>query len=284
MDGRGTHPKDRNPVKAITAIGIVCAFGALLVASMMEGTQPMAFLNIPALLLIVGGTSGAVMASTNFQTFMGMPKAMIMSFKGSSVESGGVIQEMVGLAEKARRNGLLALEEDVARIDDAYTKKGLQLVVDGTDSDLVRTILDSEVDGMAQRHGQIAGMFATAGGFAPTLGIIGTVMGLIHVLENLSAPSTLGPAISGAFIATLYGVSSANLIFLPVGNKLKEMSAAEVNHRYMVLEAILSIQAGDNPRVLAEKLEAYVPPAKRGAPDKSAPAVAAVPDEERQAA
>ena len=284
MDGRGTHPKDRNPLKAITAIGIVCAFGALLVASIMEGTNPMAFMNIPAMLLIVGGTSGAVMASTNFQTFMGMPKGMIMSFKGTSIESGGVIQDMVGLAEKARRNGLLALEEDVARIDDAYTKKGLQLVVDGTDSDLVRTILESEVDGMAQRHGQIAGMFTTAGGFAPTLGIIGTVMGLIHVLENLSAPSTLGPAISGAFIATLYGVSSANLIFLPIGNKLKEMSATEVNHRYMVLEAILSIQAGDNPRVLAEKLEAYLPPAKRGAPEKGTPAVAAVPDEERQAA
>lgn len=254
-------------MKAITAIGIACAFGALLLSSIMEGTQPMAFLNIPALLLIVGGTSGAVMASTNFQTFMGMPKAMIMSFKGSSVASGGVIHEMVALAEKARRNGLLALEEDVAKVDDAFTKKGLQLVVDGTDSDLVRTILESEVDGMSQRHGQIAGMFTTAGGFAPTLGIIGTVMGLIHVLENLSAPSTLGPAISGAFIATLYGVSSANLIFLPVGNKLKEMSAAEVNHRYMVLEAILSIQAGDNPRVVQEKLITFVPPALRAGAD-----------------
>jgi chemotaxis protein MotA len=271
-------------VKAITAIGIVCAFGALLVASIMEGTNPMAFMNIPALLLIAGGTSGAVMASTNFQTFMGMPKGMIMSFKGSSIESGGVIQDMVSLAEKARRNGLLALEEDVARIDDAYTKKGLQLVVDGTDSDLVRTILESEVDGMAQRHGQIAGMFTTAGGFAPTLGIIGTVMGLIHVLENLSAPATLGPAISGAFIATLYGVSSANLLFLPIGNKLKEMSAVEVNHRYMVLEAILSIQAGDNPRVLAEKLEAYLPPAKRGMPDRAVPHSGILPEEQQQEA
>jgi len=251
-------------VKAITAIGIVCAFGALLLASIMEGTNPMAFMNIPALLLIVGGTSGAVMASTNFQTFMAMPKGMIMSFKGSSVESSGVIQDMVTLAEKARRNGLLALEEDVAKIDDAYTKKGLQLVVDGTDSDLVAAILEAEVDGLAARHQQVAGLFATAGGFAPTVGIIGTVMGLIHVLENLAAPSTLGPAISGAFIATLYGVSSANLMFLPIGNKLKEMSAVEVNHRMMILDAILSIQAGDNPRVLSEKLEAFVAPADRG--------------------
>jgi chemotaxis protein MotA len=273
-------------VKAITAIGIVCAFGALLVSAIMEGTNPVAFLNIPALLLIVGGTSGAVMASTNFATFMAVPKMAILSFKGSGVESSGVIREMVSLAEKARRNGLLALEEDVAKIDDAYTKKGLQLVVDGTDSDLVRTILESEVDGMAQRHSHMAGIFATAGGFAPTLGIIGTVMGLIHVLENLSAPSTLGPAISGAFIATLYGVSSANLIFLPIGNKLKEMSADEVNHRMMVLEAILSIQAGDNPRVLAEKLESYLPPSKRGVEERGGGggSIAEAPAEERQAA
>jgi chemotaxis protein MotA len=271
-------------MKAITAIGIVSAFGALLLASLMEGTQPMTFLNIPALILIVGGTSGAVMASTNFATFMSAPKMMILAFKGSSVESAGAISLMVGLSEKARRNGLLALEEDIAGIDDAYTRKGLQLVVDGTDSDLVRTILDSEVDGMAARHARTAGVFTTAGGFSPTLGIIGTVMGLIHVLENLAAPSTLGPAISGAFIATLYGVSSANLLFLPVANKLKEMSAIEVNHRLMVLEAILSIQAGDNPRVLAEKLETFVPPADRGkqADDHAAPVAEA--GEERKAA
>jgi chemotaxis protein MotA len=271
-------------MKAITAIGVVCAFGALLVSSLMEGTQPMTFLNIPALLLIVGGTSGAVMASTNFATFMAVPKMVILSFKGSNVESAGAISLMVGLSEKARRNGLLALEEDIAGIDDAYTRKGLQLVVDGTDSDLVRTILESEVDGMAARHARTYGIFATAGGFAPTLGIIGTVMGLIHVLENLSAPSTLGPAISGAFIATLYGVSSANLLFLPIGNKLKEMSGIEVNHRMMVLEAILSIQAGDNPRVLAEKLETFVAPAERGRQAEGGGHADAAAGEERKAA
>ena len=251
-------------MKAITAIGIGCAFTCLLVSAILEGTNPMAFFDIPALLLIVGGTSGAVMASTNFATFMAAPKLAIVAVKGSSVDSAGAIGQMVALSEKARRNGLLALEEDVAAIPDAYTRKGLQLVVDGTDSDLVRAILESEVDGLAARHARMASVFSTAGGFAPTLGIIGTVMGLIHVLENLAAPSTLGPAISGAFIATLYGVSSANLLFLPISNKLKEMSAIEVNHRTMVLDAILSIQAGDNPRVLAEKLEAFVPPSARG--------------------
>ena len=141
---------------------------------------------------------------------------------------------MVKLAEKARRNGLLALEEDVAKIDDAYTKKGLQLVVDGTDSDLVRTILESEIDGMAQRHRhERRHCFTTAGGFAPTLGILGTVMGLVHVLENLDdAGRRSARAIAGAFIATLYGVSAApTCSSCPIGNKLKEMSAAEINHR-----------------------------------------------------
>jgi len=262
-DGRGTHPKDRNPVKAITAIGIVCAFGALLLASIMEGTNPMAFMNIPALLLIVGGTSGAVMASTNFQTFMAMPKGMIMSFKGSSVESSGVIQDMVTLAEKARRNGLLALEEDVAKIDDAYTKKGLQLVVDGTDPDLVADILESENDAMRKRHAASVQPFDKAGGYAPTMGIIGTVFGLIHVLGNLDKPETLGPSISAAFVATLLGVASANIIYLPISARLKQLSQEELHARALIVEGILSIQAGDNPRVVQEKLITFVPPALR---------------------
>jgi chemotaxis protein MotA len=251
-------------MKAITAIGIAVAFVALFMSAILEGTNPVAFLNIPALVLIAGGTTGATMASTNFRSFMTAPKAAIMSFKGSSIDSAAMIGQMVELSEKARRNGLLALEEDVAKIDDAFTRKGLQLVVDGTDSDLVHSILESEIDGLAARHGVVSGLFATAGGFAPTVGIIGTVMGLIHVLQNLAAPSELGPSISGAFIATLYGVSSANLLLLPIGNKLKDMSAVELNHRSMILDAILSIQAGDNPRVLAEKLESFIAPADRG--------------------
>jgi chemotaxis protein MotA len=270
-------------MKAITGIGIVAAFVFLLASAIMEGTNPVAMLNIPALLLVAGGTSGAVMASTSFKTFMAMPKVAILAVKGSTIDSPAAIAQMVALSEKARRNGLLALEEDLEGVGDGYTRKGLQLVVDGTDSDLVRSILEAEIDGMAQRHSRLAGMFATAGGFAPTLGIIGTVMGLVHVLQHLSAPSTLGPAISGAFIATLYGVASANLIFLPVGNKLKEMSAEEANHRAMILDAILSIQAGDNPRVLTEKLESFVAPAERGAA-AGAKAVAAGGEPLREAA
>src|SRR6185437_10913617 len=137
--------------------------------------------------------------------------------------------------------------------------------------------LSSEIDGMAERHRANQHVFATAGGFAPTLGIIGTVLSLVHVLENLSNPSSLGHSIAGAFIATLYGVGSANLIFLPVANKLKELSAEEQLYRDMQLEAILSIQAGDNPRMLAEKLETFIAPGERGGEEKNgdAPAAAA---------
>ena len=175
----------------------------------------------------------------------------------------------VALAEKARRDGLLALEDDLSQIEDAFTRRGLQLVVDGVESDLVIAILQAESDGMAARHARNAKMFATAGGFAPTIGVLGTVLSLVHVLENLSSPAGLGKSIAGAFLATLYGVGSANLIFLPIGNRLKDMSSQEVSYREMLLEAILSIQAGDNPRMLAEKLETFVAPSQRGQEDEA---------------
>src|SRR5256885_9998291 len=184
---------------------------------------------------------------------------------------------MVSFAGRARREGLLALEDEIAEIEDAFTRKGLQLVVDGTDPELIREILENEIDGMAARHAQGAAPFEKAGGFAPTIGIIGTVMGLIHVLQNLSSPDTLGPAISGAFIATLYGVASANIVLLPMANKLKLLSHEEQELRTLALEGILAVQAGDNPRVVADKLLAFIPPADREAAeggDSSRPAVA----------
>ena len=171
------------------------------------------------------------------------------------------------MAEKARREGLLALEDEAENVDDAFIKKGISLVVDGTDPELVKDILESDLDAMEARHTQQAGLFQNAGGFAPTLGIIGTVMGLVHVLENLSDPDSLGPAISTAFIATFYGVASANLYYLPIGNKLKQISHDEVHARTMIIEGIVSIQAGDNPRVVEEKLKTFLDPSERAAYD-----------------
>ena len=252
-------------MKAITAIGIAGAFVLLLLSVLMEGGNPMAFFDIPALLIVVGGTTGATLASTRASMLGVGVKALKIAIGGSSLDLKASIDRMVSLAERARRDGLLALEDDVRELPDPFAQKGVQLIVDGADSELVQSILHAEIDGMAERHAHVAGVFATAGGFAPTLGILGTVMSLVHVLENLDSPSSLGHSIAGAFIATLYGVGSANLIFLPISNKLKELSGEELAYREMLVSAILSIQAGDNPRLLREKLETYLDPTVRGA-------------------
>jgi chemotaxis protein MotA len=252
-------------MKAITAIGIGGAFVLLLLAVIMEGGNPMSFINIPAGLIVIGGTMAATVASTRMSNAKLSIKAVVLALKGQELDVAGAADKMVKLAEKARRDGLLALEDDVDALGDDFAKKGVQLVVDGADSDLVRAILHSEVDGMAERHAQVAKILSTAGGFAPTLGVLGTVMSLVHVLENLDSPGSLGHSIAGAFVATLYGVGSANLLFLPIANKLKELSADELSYREMTLEAVLSIQAGDNPRMLREKLETFLPPDRRGA-------------------
>ncbi|MGH2899729.1 MAG: motility protein A, partial [Solirubrobacteraceae bacterium] len=163
---------------------------------------------------------------------------------------------------------------------------GLQLVVDGTDPEIVADVLDSEVEAMARRHAAGAQPFEKAGGFAPTMGIIGTVFGLVHVLENLDSPETLGPAISAAFIATLLGVGIANVVFLPAANRLKQLSAQEREFRMVTIEGILGIQAGDNPRVLSDKLMTFVAPSERELPaaKQDAPAAAAGADAEPDAA
>jgi chemotaxis protein MotA len=250
-------------MKASTAIGIAAAFAGLAIGGLMEGASPAAFFNIPALLIVMGGTFGATFAGTTIEKMKLIPTLFKKAMNADKPDMAAQLDLLVGFAERARREGLLALDEEVAELDDQFTRKGLQLVVDGTDPELVREILENEIDGMAGRHHAAVSPFEKAGGFAPTMGIIGTVMGLVHVLENLDQPATLGPAISGAFIATLYGVGSANVVFLPTANKLKALSAEEIELRSMTLEGILSIQAGDNPRVVADKLLSFIPPAER---------------------
>src|SRR5271170_5619661 len=259
-------------MKAATAIGIGAAFGSLLLSSMMDGTSPASFIDIPALMIIIGGTAGVTLASVGMVSMKRVPSLYKLVFSSEPPDMRGQLDQLVSLADKARREGLLALDAMLAEIEDPFTRNALQLVVDGTDPEMVNTILEAEVDGMAARHEVGAQPFEKAGGFAPTMGIIGTVLGLVHVLQNLAAPSTLGPSISAAFIATLMGVGSANVIFLPIANRLKAISAEEMEMRMMTLEGILSIQAGDNPRLVAEKLMSYLPPAERdsGEEDKVA--------------
>jgi chemotaxis protein MotA len=250
-------------MKRGTGVGIGVAVVGILFGAMMEGTTPVAFIDIPAFIIILAGTFGATMASVGGTAVRKIPKLYRIALSADQPDVQGRVELLVSLAEQARREGLLALDASVAEIDDEFTRKGLQLVVDGIDPDLVREVLESEVDGMVARHHIGAAVFDKAGGFAPTMGIIGTVMGLVHVLQNLTQPATLGPAISSAFIATLLGIGSANVIYLPVANRLKALSVAEVELRALTLDGILSVQAGDNPRVVAEKLNSYIAPVDR---------------------
>jgi chemotaxis protein MotA len=254
-------------MKQTTAAGIGLAFVLLLLGVIMEGGQPASFINIPSFIIVIGGTTGALLASISFRDATAMPKLSILALTGGvPLDQPGGMRQMVSLAEKARREGLLALESQLEEVADPFTRKGVQLVVDGTDSHTVEAILRSEIDGMSARHARNAKLFATAAGLAPTLGILGTVMSLVHVLENLSDPGALGHSIAGAFIATLYGVGSANIVFFPISNRLKSLSETEANYREMIVEGVLAIQAGDNPRLLQERLETFLEPVERKAP------------------
>jgi chemotaxis protein MotA len=266
-------------MKPATAIGIAVAAGGILMSAMMGGTSPAAFMDLPALLIIIGGTGGVTLASCGMPAMKRIPALYKIVFGPPEIDLNGRVQQLVRFAEQARREGLLALDGQTSEIEDDFTRKGLQLVVDGSDPELVREVLEAEIDGMMARHAEGAAPFEKAGGFAPTMGIIGTVMGLVHVLANLSAPSTLGPAISSAFIATLMGVGSANVIYLPIANRLKALSKAEVELRTLTLEGILAVQAGDNPRVVAEKLGSFVPPDERDG-EEDGGSVSAMPERE----
>ncbi|MBV9850305.1 MAG: flagellar motor protein [Armatimonadetes bacterium] len=246
-----------------TLIGLVLAWGAFFGSIILEGGELKALMNPSAALLVFGGTLGASMIGFPLSTLTGLSGVVKNAFLGHKEDLTQVIKTLVSFAEKARREGLLALEEEARSVEDPFLRKGIQLAIDGTDPELVREIMETEIHHLGARHHQGANFFATMGGFAPTLGVIGTVSGLVHMLANLSDPGSMGPSIAAAFIATLYGVSTANLIFLPLSNKLKHASAEETHAREIVMEGILAIQAGDNPRIVEEKLKSFLAPKLR---------------------
>ena len=251
-----------------TLAGIVLGFIAIFASMILEGGNPAAIIAPGPLLLVFGGTFGVAMASGLLKDTTGVANVFKSALLAKKHEANDSIAQLVSFAEKARREGLLALEEAARNIDDPFLKKGLELAVDGTDPEELRDILENELHSMKARHKVGIKFMENMGGFAPTLGIIGTVLGLVHVLENLSEPGKLGPLISSAFIATLWGVMSANVLWLPMGNKLKRVSEIEAHHRELVIEGILAIQAGANPRVIEQKLLTYLAPKEREGLDK----------------
>jgi chemotaxis protein MotA len=224
----------------------------------------MGLVNITGFLIVVGGTFGTTFTSFPMKDVLGLPKLIGLAFKQNELDIVSLIPQLVSLADKARREGLLALEADVAAATDEFFKKGVQMVADGIDLNTVKDMLETELSFIAARHAAAYGILESMGGYSPTMGIIGTVMGLIGVLGNMGSDVTkLGASIAVAFVATLYGVGFANLIWLPLGTKLKRKSEEEILMREVIMAGVLAIQSGDNPQIVEEKLKGYLPPALR---------------------
>jgi chemotaxis protein MotA len=249
-----------------TILGLVLGLVIVGVVMIMDGGSPAdLFAHPSAILLTMGGAVMVTMVSYPLKTTLGLPQMFLKAIMGNPPDPVPAIELIAEMAERARREGLLALEETTGDIEDPFLRKGVMLVVDGIDPAQVKSVLQTEVRQMQERHEQKYSFLNTAGGYGPTLGIIGTVMGLVNILKELDKPATLGASIAAAFLATLWGILSANMIWLPVGGKLRSKSDAEAQYRNMLTEGILALQAGENPRMVKEKLLAYLPPKQRAA-------------------
>lgn len=250
-----------------TIIGLILGVGALIAGFLMEGGDLSALLQGTAALIVFGGTAGAVIVSTPMRVLKKVPYILKVAFQEKPYTPHETIEDLVELSQLSRREGLLALEAESEKFaDDPFMYEGLQLTVDGVEADLIRDILDREIQLYEDKHLEIGKVFEAAGGFSPTMGIIGTVMGLVHVLGSLANPDTLGPLIAVAFIATLYGVASANVIYLPLYHKIRSRVEQEALIKELQAEGLLSIQHGENPNVLRKKLQAFVEKQKEKTP------------------
>lgn len=250
-------------MKASTLIGIVAALLMLMIGGILKGAPPQKMINLPGAFIVLGGLVGVCIAAYGMDTMKRVPTLYKKAFSAEPPDLGANVVLMYHFADRARRDGLLALEEEASKIEDPFIKKGLSLVVDGSDPDTVAEVLELEIESMEARHRKGHEMFKGAGGFAPTLGVLGACMGLLKAMELLDTPELLGPAIASAFMATLYGVGAANVVLLPTGESLKAQTAAEARSRQMIIEGLMAVQAGDNPRMVVEKLMAFVPPEQR---------------------
>ncbi|MGI9607349.1 MAG: motility protein A [Acidimicrobiales bacterium] len=256
----------------ITLAGLAMAIGATMGAMIMGGIDPVGvFLSSPSsIILVVCGTIGATLASGSMGEATGFVKVMLKALMPpAEPDSEKTIQTVLEFADTARRDGLLALEESVATLDDEFLQRGVQMAVDGTDPEVVREVLETDIAATEDRHKVGVGFFDRCVGYAPAFGVAGTVIGLIDMLNNLDDPSALGPAIGVAFATTLWGVFLANYIFSPMANRLRTSSKQEIAYKNMVLEGVIAIQAGASPRAVADRLAAYLAPSARESIDGS---------------
>lgn len=246
----------------LTIAGVICGAGLVLWGILMN-SELSAFVNLPGLMITVGGSFGAMLINFQVEQVRQVMKVTMQVFfdKKQVVSSLGPL--FVKLAQKARREGLLALEDDLEEIEDPFLRNGLQMVIDGFEPDSIREIMETEIHTLTQRHQMGQNLYRTWGALAPSFGMIGTLIGLVQMLSSLDNPDAIGPGMAVALLTTFYGVLLANLIFNPIAGKLAIRSEMEVSRKEAIIDAVLSLQAGVNPRILQEKLKAYLSPQER---------------------
>ncbi len=252
-----------------TPLGIVLGIGFMVMTILASG-ELSSFIDVGSISIVFGGLVAGLLISFPIPKVVDGIKAIKLAFQESNVEPQKLIVEINDLAQAARREGLLVLEEKAANMEDPFMKKGIMLMVDGTDPELIRDILETELAFMQERHQEKHDFWGAIGDGGPAWGMIGTLIGLVNMLGALSDPSTLGPKMAVALITTFYGSVLANFIAGPVGSKMKVKSAVEVLARQMMIEGLLSIQAGENPRVIEEKLKSFLDPSLRVSLDDAA--------------
>ena len=241
-----------------TLAGLALAIAGIVGGQLLEGGHVGSLLQTAAFLIVFCGTVGAVMVQTPLTAFVDAVRISRWAVKPPPLRPRELIGQIIGWANIARREGVLALESRVRFMGDLFTRKGLQLLVDGVGAAQIREVLQIEIVGYEERMRRAARVWEAAGGYSPTIGILGAVLGLIHVMENLTDPARLGSGIAVAFVATIYGVGLANLVFLPVSNKLKMIVAQQIVVRELLVDGLMSIANGENPRITQGKLEGYL--------------------------
>ncbi|MBL7179769.1 MAG: MotA/TolQ/ExbB proton channel family protein [Desulfobacterales bacterium] len=245
-----------------TVVGVISAFGLVLIAIFM-GSGLSLFFNVPSLMIVVGGTLGVTMINYPLKEVLGVIKVVQKTLFTKAISVKELIERFVGFANKTRREGILALESEIKMVQDDFLKKGVQLSIDGLEPQEIKDILDTELDFIKNRHQLGAEVFTTMGTYAPAMGMIGTLIGLVQMLQSMDDPSTIGPAMAVALLTTFYGSIMANIMCMPIAGKLRTRSKEEMLTKEMTIQGILSLSNGDNPRVLEQKLLAFIPPNQR---------------------
>jgi len=251
-----------------TILGIVLAIGSIIGGQTLEGGHLGSIIQLTAFIIVMGGTIGAVCVQNPFSVVLKGVSLLSLGIMAPKHDNKGIIATIIDLANVSRKQGLLALEGKLKDIHDPFFRKGVRLIVDGTDPKVVHEIMEIDVEYQEEEGINAAKVWESAGGYSPTVGIIGAVLGLIHVMENLADPSKLGSGIAVAFVATVYGVGAANLFFLPLAGKLKFKLKEESASRMMIIMGLVGLAQGENPRLLREKLEGYLPESERTKEEK----------------